>query len=153
MAKKVAGYWEPLPKRILQIDQLRRELPVKWGDFLERLSTKRILPQSQAEVPVDTGALRSTGRVTRTNKTATGSVVNVTISYGGKWGTGAIGTSGRLSIRKWVDYALIQHEADYSHRVGKKKYLEDPVYQAYPVMRGSLEVETQRLLHAIFAAG
>lgn len=132
------------------MNKLRLDLPIAWGATIEKVAKDNILPQSKNEVPVDTGALKSTGRVTKPQASPTGTVIKVTIAYGGQLGTGDIGTSGRLHIKKWVDYAVVQHEANYSHRVGKKKYLEDPAYRAHPVIWNYLKVQSNRVLYAIF---
>src|SRR5512139_1523799 len=65
---------------------------------------ERILADSREEVPVDTGALRSSAHAERTHD-------------------GAIAGYGGTAI----PYALRQHEElNYRHTVGKAKYLEDP---------------------------
>ena len=136
---------------MLQINELRLGIPLKWGLALETVAKEKILPASQNEVPVDTGALKSTGRVNKTFRSASGARIKVTIAYGGKWGTGDIGSSGRLHVRKFVDYATLQHEANFSHRVGKKKYLEDPVYRYKPIIDNMIETRMRRLLYEIFS--
>ena len=73
-----------------------------------------IFEQSQEEVPVDTNALRTSGKLGLPQ--LEGQSVVVEISYGGAA----------------VDYAMIVHEdLEARHREGKKaKYLEDPARRA-----------------------
>lgn len=68
----------------------------------------------QHYVPVDTGVLRSTGHVLlpdiRHNQ------VTVDMGFGGPA----------------APYAITQHEENYHHTVGERKYLETPVYRRVP---------------------
>lgn len=69
-----------------------------------------ILKQSKEEVPVDTGALKKSGKMTKIKN-------GYEISYKQKSESG-------------YNYAPIQHEnLDYKHKKGKAKYLEDPIKQ------------------------
>lgn len=74
----------------------------------------RIFNESQALVPVDTGALRSSGQVTLPQQGASG--VQVTIGYGGAA----------------APYAIYVHERmELNHpNGGQAKYLEEPVMAA-----------------------
>lgn len=68
----------------------------------------------QRYVPVDTGILRSTGHVTL--PIVRGPTCEIILGYGGPA----------------AKYAIVQHEADYEHRVGERKYLETPVLMRVP---------------------
>ncbi len=75
----------------------------------------RIFIDSQAQVPIDTGALRASGFVTKPY--VVGTTATVQISYGGAA----------------APYAVIVHEdLEANHTVGKAKFLEDPLTQAIP---------------------
>lgn len=82
----------------------------------------RIFNQSQALVPVDTGALRSSGHVTLPNQGPDG--VEVTIGYGGAA----------------APYAVYVHERlDLNHpNGGQAKFLEEPVNAAANGIAGRL---------------
>jgi hypothetical protein len=74
----------------------------------------RIMAASQPLVPVDTGLLRSTGRVETEN--APGPEAVVKLSYGGN------GLAG---------YAVVVHErTDVNHPVGQHHYLSQPFFEA-----------------------
>lgn len=74
-----------------------------------------IFDESQRLVPVDTGALKASGQVTRDGLTAT-------IAYGQQ------DNAGRGS-RDTADYAPIVHERmDTHHPVGQAKFLEVPLH-------------------------
>lgn len=82
----------------------------------------RIFNQSQALVPVDTGALRSSGMVTLPEQSPQGP--SVTIGYGGAA----------------APYAIYVHERlDLNHpNGGQAKYLEEPVLAAADGIAGRL---------------
>lgn len=81
-----------------------------------RLQAEGIMTKSRRLVPVDTGALRASGRVEDPNfETATRVVAE--LSYGGSA----------------APYALYVHEdLNARHSVGQAKYLEQPVRAALP---------------------
>jgi hypothetical protein len=77
------------------------------------------LSLTQEQVPVDTGQLKASGRTEPDDEGTT--IANV-IAYGGPPG------SGGPEQTEFVDYALIVHEdLEVFHRIGKAKYVEDPV--------------------------
>lgn len=82
-----------------------------------------IMNASRPQVPVDTGVLRASA-VIGSPTMQTDGVMVITFGYGGPA----------------KDYAWPQHERlDYQHRVGKAKYLEDPLVAAaatFPVRVG-----------------
>ena len=74
----------------------------------------RIMAASQPLVPVDTGMLRSTGRVETENTPGADAVV--TLSYGGNG---------------LAPYAIYVHERlDLNHPVGSAKFLQIPFFEA-----------------------
>lgn len=79
-----------------------------------RLEGEQIMTRSKREfVPVDLGALRSSGHVQEPVRS--GRDVSVTLAYGGPA----------------APYAVVQHESlHFSHRVGGPKYLERPMRDA-----------------------
>ena len=80
-----------------------------------------IMGKSHREVPVRDGILKNSGTVLPPERRS-GSVV-VEMGYGGAASA----------------YAVVQHErTDFAHRVGKAKYLEDPLMQAAPNLTRNL---------------
>ena len=89
----------------------------------------KIFIDSQAQVPIDTGALRASGIVTKPY--VTGTTAEVQISYGGAA----------------APYAVIVHEdLEVNHPVGKAKYLEDPLSQAIPNITKNVANSVEALL-------
>lgn len=101
-----------------------KEMAAKFRAFAKKFPKKieaslfkqceKIMTRSKRDfVPVDTGALRSTGMVEKPKTTKRGT--SVTLAYGGPA----------------VDYAVEQHEnLDYNHTVGGPKYLERPLNES-----------------------
>lgn len=106
--------------KIKGLDRLERNLANLNGEAPKILARalmaegEMIMLDSKANwVPVDTGALRSTGHVQE--PVINGTKVSVTLGYGGPA----------------VPYAVVQHERlDYNHTVGRAKYLEGPTLQS-----------------------
>lgn len=87
-----------------------------------------IMTASKKLVPVDTGALRSTGHTQKPD--VVGNTVTVTLGYGGVAGAKSKGKKGKLASRD-VGYAVIVHEdTQMFHKVGQAKYLEVPLNNA-----------------------
>lgn len=85
-----------------------------------------IMGHSKPLVPVDTGALRSTGHVQPPKLEAR--TVRVTLGYGGPAGTDGVSAEG---AGRYVGYALKVHEdLAARHRTGQAKYLEQPAREA-----------------------
>jgi hypothetical protein len=79
------------------------------------------LTLTQEQVPVRTGQLKLSGRVEPADESM---IVASVLVYGGPAGSG--GPNQTVD----VDYALVVHEdLETPHRVGKAKYVEDPVRQ------------------------
>lgn len=75
-------------------------------------------------VPVKTGALKNSGRVTFPERS--GNTWTVELIYGGPS----------------APYALTQHETPwYQHRVGQWKYLEQPMYEASATLMAIIAAE------------
>lgn len=110
----------------------------KRGEAALRAEAENIMTESKRQVPVDTGALRSTGHVEQ--PTRGGSRLSVILAYGGPAGAGGAVTPGYSKKTKRVaedpvGYAVYVHEdLEAHHTVGKAKYLEDPVKAAIPGM-------------------
>ena len=89
----------------------------------------KVFIDSQAQVPIDTGALRASGIVTKPY--IVGSTATVQISYGGAA----------------APYAVIVHEdLEANHLVGKAKDLEDPLSQAIPNITKNVANSVEQLL-------
>lgn len=89
----------------------------------------KIFIDSQAQVPIDTGALRASGIVTKPY--VVGTTATVQISYGGAA----------------APYAVIVHEdLEANHPVGKAKFLEDPLTQAIPNLTKNVANSVEALL-------
>jgi hypothetical protein len=97
-----------LEKAIAAAEAFGRRTAIELGGALFR-EAESIMADSKLEVPVDTGALRSTGHVELPRRE--NSEIVVECGYGGPA----------------TPYALRQHEElEFRHRVGKAKYLSDP---------------------------
>jgi hypothetical protein len=87
---------------------------------------EKVMAVSKEYVPVDTGALRSSGHVQQPS--VNGNVAEVTMSYGGPS----------------VDYAVIVHEdLNAHHPHGVSKYLETPLNAALPQLDENLSKALQ----------
>lgn len=85
------------------------------------LEAEAIMAVSKQIVPVDTGALRSSGFVAQ--PTQSGNTHQIDMGYGGAAS----------------DYAVIVHERlDTHHPVGQAKYLEQPLREAAPHLLGNI---------------
>jgi hypothetical protein len=101
---------------------------VATGRALYTVATN-VFNESQAQVPIDTGALRASGIVTKPY--IFGNQVEVKIGYGGAA----------------APYAVIVHEdLEVNHAVGKSKYLEDPLTEAIPNLPNTVADSVEELL-------
>lgn len=81
----------------------------------------RVMARSAEEVPVETGALRSTGHVEE--PAISGDRVSLTLGYGGPA----------------APYALYVHEnLQAHHHVGRAKYLEGPAMELMPELEATV---------------
>lgn len=91
-------------------------------------------------VPVDTGALRSSGHVIQPVE---GDDLTAKMGFGGPAGIGNLGESNAVD----VGYALIVHEnLDTFHPVGQAKYLETPFRQSAIFFAARVANTMKRLL-------
>lgn len=112
------------------LENLARQFPKETGKALRSVGTEKIYEPSQALVPVETGALRDSGRIRATTAQSRG--VSLKISYGGSE----------------APYAVIIHEdLRLKHpNGGSAKYLERPLMQAKPTIGRDLagEIDLKR---------
>ena len=96
----------------------------------------RIMKRSKDEfVPVDFGALKSTGDVSLPGESASGDVF-VTLGYGGPAKTRT------KDGKDYVGYAVVVHEnLTARHPVGQAKYLERPLLEAVGGMESRLAAD------------
>lgn len=81
---------------------------------------------AEKEAPVDEGILKGSKVVDLPKRE--GSLIVVGMGYGG-------------AARA---YAIVQHERNYQHRVGKRKYLEDPLLRRSHVLADNLAARIRR---------
>lgn len=120
--------------RLKGLEDIKRALK-RFGARAERAAGKGlyaegelIMGESKPLVPVDTGALRSTGHVQPPRREGRG--VTVTMGYGGPAGTEGVTAEGR---GRYVGYAWKVHEDLAAHHTtGQAKYLEVPALRAAP---------------------
>ena len=100
------------------------------GLFMEGEET---IGEGKRETPVDQGPLINSGHVQLPKYTPT--TVTVVLGFGGPAGSGNQGSSNDDD----VGYAVYVHENMTAyHRVGKAKFLEDPVKRRQPTMTARL---------------
>jgi hypothetical protein len=110
------------------LDRFRQALAAYQGDTVRAAAGalyregERIMTRSKQEfVPVDTGALRASGRTQPPEVTSTS--ITVVLSFGGAS----------------APYALVVHEnLQAHHAVGQAKYLEQPINEAVAGMDARL---------------
>ena len=111
-------------KGIKEVKKRLKEYPFRTLKALGKAlyeESQVILGESKKQCPVDTGTLRSTGHVDEPKYTR--SSVDIQIGYGGAS----------------APYAIYVHERlDLRHKVGKAKFLEDPVKEALPKLPSSI---------------
>jgi hypothetical protein len=98
---------------------LESHLRKKWFeacDAFESICMEQIMPESQEECPFDTGTLKSTGPISSGMDVREEDFCTISLGYG-------------------TSYALRQHEdLTYRHKIGKAKYLEDPIMRHAPTI-------------------
>lgn len=95
------------------------------------------------ECPIDTGALRKSGLVKLNGQIiAKGSKKNVIASYNINLQDGKF----EVEVSFNTPYALRQHEMKYEHKIGKRKYLEDPLKNNITRFMDIIINETQKEL-------
>lgn len=103
----LSGFEELLQK----LRQLGDRAPALVGAALYR-EAEAVMTESKKKCPVDTGNLRDTGHVSEPENR--GGHVVVTLGYGGPA----------------APYAIVQHEGDFQHTTGEKKFLESAMLEA-----------------------
>lgn len=103
------------------------------GEVAVEEAAHLVLEESQRLVPVDTGALKASGRVTRDG-------LEAVISYGAEDGAGRNG-------QDTAAYAVPQHERlDFEHPHGQAKFLETPLHSQAPKVAEVLATELRKVL-------
>lgn len=87
-----------------------------------------IMTDAKRVTPVDIGTLRGSGTVLP--PVINGTKVSVTLGFGGAASA----------------YAMVQHEGYFNHVVGQRKFLEEPVIAAAPVLATHLTQHLRDLL-------
>jgi len=101
-----------------------------------------IMTQSKREVPVDTGALKNSGFVSE--PTQSGQNISIKLGYGGT-STKVNPKTGEVT----TVYAIYVHEnTAWHHRVGKAKFLEDPIMRAREKLMNRIAYRVKRLLES-----
>ena len=118
---------DDITKMVNNLQNISTSMKVNAGHFLTEIA-QNIMAESKNEVPVETGNLKSSAYITAPMQKANGSTV-VKMGYGGlndKKRTKPDKYTGEYKMAS--EYALAQHEIKYkNHRIGKWKYLEDPL--------------------------
>lgn len=119
---------------IRRLRAARRDIETALAGALYR-EGERIMEQSKRLVPVDTGALRSTGHTALPVRD--GNKITVTLGYGGPAGAAFGGRE--------VGYAIYVHEnLTARHKVGQAKYLEQPALEAVSGMATRIAAALRR---------
>lgn len=119
------------------LDRIQRALAqsgpegVKIAARALRHEAQEAFANSQDEVPVDTGALKASGRVRpETGVFESGNEVYVELTYGGSA----------------TEYSIYVHEnLEANHPHGKAKYLEDPMSRQVVGISGRIADKVERL--------
>ena len=99
---------------------LSREMPSEVAAALYK-EAQIEMTEAKKRTPVDTGALRNSGRVEKPKVTE--GEISVRMAFGGL--SGGAGTGGQGVFRDTSHYAIHVHEnLDAFHKVGQAKYLE-----------------------------
>ena len=117
---------EDISTMVNNLQNISNSIQTNAGNFLTKIA-ENIMAESKNEVPVDTGTLKSTAYITAPMHKAYG-VTFVKMGYGGlndKLNPKPDKYTGKLKMAS--EYALAQHEIKYHHKIGKWKFLEDPL--------------------------
>ena len=108
------------------------------------VSAELIMTQSKKIVPVDTGALRSTGHVKPPVDTP--GRIEIELGYGGPAGKGD-------KAGKDLGYGIWVHERmDAQHKVGEAKFLQKPFEIAAPGVAAALVESLHKLVESYHGA-
>ena len=139
--------------KIINLDKVTRLLQKIGEKVRDHIGTalyreaERIMTASKKQVPVDTGALRSTGHIREPE--VSGNMVSVVLGYGGPAGAGLKPRKGKRSKRVIdnVGYAVYVHEKlNAKHHVGGAKFLEKPMLEAQKGMDDRLAREIAAII-------
>lgn len=116
---------EGMQRVLAGVDGARVRAMASLPGILYRLGEK-IMTEAKRQTPVDTGNLRASGHVLPPSWS--GDALEVVLGFGGPAGAGNVAGDAN---REHVGYAVAVHEnLAAAHRVGKAKYLEDPLMDA-----------------------
>jgi len=115
-------YWNPNALEHIMKNLVKVDINVKAGAKKALIeSAKGVMSQSVLEVPLDTGALSTSGYIEDPKEI--GNRISITVGYGG-----ANDKRNPESGKMASEYAMVVHETpEYHHSEGKWKYLEDPI--------------------------
>ena len=113
--------------------------------FLTEIA-ENIMAESKTECPIDTGTLKSSAYITAPMTAPNGSIV-VKMGYGGlndKLRTKPDKYTGKYKMAS--EYALAVHETKANYKVGKWKFLEDPLRRQARQFASVLVVKIRALI-------
>jgi hypothetical protein len=138
MAKTISLEWKNLPKFRKALEKYGHGATLAAAGALYREAQRIITTSKAGFVPVDSGALRSSGFVEPPQ--ITGHQISVTMGFGGSAGRG---NQGETNDRD-VGYALVVHEVQVFHPVGQSHYLSVPLRAALVDMDDRLAADIRR---------
>lgn len=142
----MAESWEMVVEQQIQgVSQLQDAMPqavargmYSWGE--------QVMTRAKHLVPVETGALKSSGHVLA--PVVKKDKISVTLGFGGPAGSG---NHGNESNDESVGYAVRVHEDMTANHVnGQAKYLESPMAEAMPQLGSQVQPEVEKDLKKIF---
>jgi len=137
---------DDIAKMVNNLQAIGKSIQTNSGEFLTEIA-ENIMAESKAEVPFDTGTLRSSAYITKPMYVQSGSVV-VKMGYGGlndKMNPDRDKKTGRNKMAS--EYALAVHETKkYYHPYGKWKFLEDPLRRQATQFASILGVKIRALI-------
>jgi len=123
----------------LRIEYFRANYPSKVATALKK-EAELTMTESKREVPVDTGSLRNSGFVEAPKISLNN--ISVKMGYGGV-ATKVNPKTGQLT----TVYAITVHEdMETRHRVGKAKFLEDPIKKRRGMILENINLSIKRAL-------
>lgn len=125
-------------KLLNQLKKAQRLIPQEFAKYMYE-ELLEIMDESQRQVPVDTGALKRSGYVDRPKLTRTR--IQTRIGYAGR-ATKINPRTGQPTSK----YASTVHEVPRNYRIGKYKYLEDPIKERQPYIAKNIARKIKRRL-------
>ena len=136
---------DDIAKMVNNLQAIGKSIQTNSGEFLTEIA-ENIMAESKAEVPFDTGTLRSSAYINKPMNTPNGVVVKM--GYGGmndKLNPDPDRKTGRRKMAS--EYALAVHETKkYYHPYGKWKFLEDPLRRQATQFASILGVKIRALI-------